>query len=71
MPALPRRVQVVEVGPRDGLQNERVIVPTEPHSPSDLMNILFGFLAATAERSVDRFHLPPSRTLEIGYPVRM
>src|SRR5260221_13503302 len=28
LPALPRAVRVVEVGPRDGLQNERVIVPT-------------------------------------------
>ncbi|MEO8677978.1 MAG: hydroxymethylglutaryl-CoA lyase [Vicinamibacterales bacterium] len=27
-PALPRRVTVVEVGPRDGLQNEKVMVPT-------------------------------------------
>src|SRR5258708_4472475 len=28
LPALPRAVRVVEVGPRDGLQNEKVIVPT-------------------------------------------
>ena len=27
--ALPARVQLVEVGPRDGLQNEKVTVPTE------------------------------------------
>lgn len=27
--ALPRSVRVVEVGPRDGLQNEKVLVPTE------------------------------------------
>jgi len=27
--ALPKRVTVVEVGPRDGLQNERVAIPTE------------------------------------------
>ncbi len=25
----PGRVRVVEVGPRDGLQNEKVVVPTE------------------------------------------
>ncbi|MDO9068968.1 MAG: hydroxymethylglutaryl-CoA lyase, partial [Deltaproteobacteria bacterium] len=25
----PKRVKIVEVGPRDGLQNEQVIVPTE------------------------------------------
>ncbi|XP_032877597.1 3-hydroxymethyl-3-methylglutaryl-CoA lyase, cytoplasmic [Amblyraja radiata] len=28
-PALPQFVKIVEVGPRDGLQNEKVIVPTE------------------------------------------
>ena len=27
--ALPERVQVYEVGPRDGLQNESAVVPTE------------------------------------------
>eukprot|EP00049_Salpingoeca_infusionum_P004713 m.82788 g.82788 ORF g.82788 m.82788 type:complete len:255 (+) comp12698_c0_seq8:505-1269(+) len=26
---IPKKVKVVEVGPRDGLQNERVLVPTE------------------------------------------
>uniref|UniRef100_A0A8C2YQ50 hydroxymethylglutaryl-CoA lyase n=1 Tax=Chinchilla lanigera TaxID=34839 RepID=A0A8C2YQ50_CHILA len=29
LPALPEHVKIVEVGPRDGLQNERVIVPTD------------------------------------------
>src|SRR5215470_9991091 len=29
LPALPRAVRVVEVGPRDGLQNEKALVPTE------------------------------------------
>src|SRR2546423_10567720 len=29
LPALPRGVRVVEVGPRDGLQNEKAIIPTE------------------------------------------
>ncbi|XP_012998276.2 3-hydroxymethyl-3-methylglutaryl-CoA lyase, cytoplasmic isoform X3 [Cavia porcellus] len=29
LPELPKYVKVVEVGPRDGLQNERVIVPTD------------------------------------------
>lgn len=51
--------------------HERVIAPSEPESMTDLMSILFSFLAATAERSVDRFQLPTSRTLEIGYPVQM
>src|SRR5436853_4478061 len=27
--ALPQRVRIVEVGPRDGLQNEKVRIPTE------------------------------------------
>lgn len=51
--------------------HERVVVPSEPQSFNDLMNVLFGFMASTAERSVDRFHLPTSRTLEIGYPVQL
>src|SRR6266516_1194996 len=29
LPILPRAVRVVEVGPRDGLQNEKALVPTE------------------------------------------
>lgn len=29
LPALPRTVRVVEVGPRDGLQNEKAYIPTE------------------------------------------
>lgn len=29
MDFLPQAVKVVEVGPRDGLQNEKTIVPTE------------------------------------------
>lgn len=51
--------------------HERVIAPVEPDCIQDLMNILFAFLAVTAERAVDRFRLPPSRTLEIGYPVNL
>jgi hydroxymethylglutaryl-CoA lyase len=29
LPAFPRAVRVVEVGPRDGLQNEKALIPTE------------------------------------------
>lgn len=29
LPALPHTVRVVEVGPRDGLQNEKALIPTE------------------------------------------
>src|SRR5205085_7871732 len=29
LPTLPHSVRIVEVGPRDGLQNEKAIVPTE------------------------------------------
>lgn len=25
---IPRRVRIVEVGPRDGLQNEKAVIPT-------------------------------------------
>ena len=28
MSSLPKKVRIVEVGPRDGLQNEAAIVPT-------------------------------------------
>jgi len=28
LPALPRAVRIVEVGPRDGLQNEKALIPT-------------------------------------------
>lgn len=51
--------------------HERVVTPIEPDSLLDLMNVLFALMAATAERSVDRFQLPPARTLEIGYPVHL
>lgn len=51
--------------------HERVIAPVEPDCIEDLMNILFAFLAVTAERAVDRFCLPANRTLEIGYPVNL
>lgn len=29
LPPYPRKVKIVEVGPRDGLQNEKTLVPTE------------------------------------------
>ncbi|HET9340657.1 MAG TPA: hydroxymethylglutaryl-CoA lyase, partial [Casimicrobiaceae bacterium] len=29
MPTLPARVRIVDVGPRDGLQNEKGVVPTD------------------------------------------
>ena len=28
-PSFPKKVRIVEVGPRDGLQNEKTTVPTE------------------------------------------
>jgi len=28
-PSFPKKVRIVEVGPRDGLQNEPVVVPTD------------------------------------------
>lgn len=32
--ALPSKVRLVEVGPRDGLQNEQTMVPTDPYVSS-------------------------------------
>ncbi len=32
---LPNKVKIVEVGPRDGLQNENQVVPTATASPSN------------------------------------
>ena len=29
LPSLPAQVKIVEVGPRDGLQNEKEIIPVE------------------------------------------
>ncbi|MBC7374522.1 MAG: hydroxymethylglutaryl-CoA lyase, partial [Frankiales bacterium] len=29
LPGLPARVEVYEVGPRDGLQNEKIVIPAE------------------------------------------
>ena len=34
--ALPSRVTIVEVGPRDGLQNEAGVVPTATRLPSSI-----------------------------------
>ena len=36
---LPRQVTVVEVGPRDGLQNEPQVVPTEAKIAFDAANL--------------------------------
>ena len=42
---LPHTVEVVEVGPRDGLQNEAVMVPTE-----EKLALLKGLTAAGIKR---------------------
>lgn len=44
---LPKRVKIVEVGPRDGLQNEPIVVPTEVKI--DLVNRLTGSGLAVIE----------------------
>ncbi len=48
--SIPRRVRVVEVGPRDGLQNEKAIVPTaEKIAFIDLLSAAgFGVIEATS-----------------------
>ena len=50
---------------------ERPLPPERLRSWNDLLIKLFCRLARNAERSVDRFELPPDRTLEVGYPVRL
>lgn len=47
MPHLPERVRIVEVGPRDGLQNEKVNVPT------DVKVRFIGMLAEAGLRSIE------------------
>ncbi len=51
--------------------HERIIPPDEVTRMSDVVAHVFAFLARNAERSVDRFGLPRSRTMEIGYPVKL
>ncbi|MGU3494773.1 potassium transporter Kup [Xanthobacteraceae bacterium A53D] len=51
--------------------HERIIPPEEVRRLRDVTAHLFAFLARNAERSVDRFGLPRSRTVEIGYPVKL
>ncbi|WP_332118119.1 KUP/HAK/KT family potassium transporter [Azorhizobium caulinodans] len=51
--------------------HERIIPPDEVVRGRDVVAHVFAFLARNAERSVDRFGLPRSRTVEIGYPVKL
>ena len=51
--------------------HERIVPPEEVRGPGDIWDFLFSFMAMSAERSVDRFHLPRRRTLEIGYSVHL
>ncbi len=51
--------------------HERIIPPDEVTRMGDVVAHVFAFLARNAERSVDRFGLPRSRTMEIGYPVKL
>ncbi|WP_198018986.1 potassium transporter Kup [Azorhizobium doebereinerae] len=51
--------------------HERIIPPDEVTRMRDVVAHVFAFLARNAERSVDRFGLPRSRTVEIGYPVKL
>ncbi|TCT08265.1 potassium transporter Kup [Aquabacter spiritensis] len=51
--------------------HERIIPPEEILRPRDFVGHIFAFLARNAERSVDRFGLPRSRTMELGYPVKL
>jgi KUP system potassium uptake protein len=51
--------------------HDRIIAPQRVRSFADINKVLFSFLAATAERAVDRFGLPRRRTLEIGYAIHL
>ena len=51
--------------------HERIIPPDEVARVRDVVAHVFAFLARNAERSVDRFGLPRTRTVEIGYPVKL
>src|SRR5947209_17739642 len=43
MASLPKSVRIVEVGPRDGLQNESIIVPTEKKAEFIRLLVAAGF----------------------------
>ena len=47
MPTMPRRISVVEVGPRDGLQNEHVHVSTADKIEFVKVNIDENFVTAS------------------------
>lgn len=49
--------------------HERIVGPRNINGPRDIMDSIFASLATNAERAIDRFSLPKSRTIEFGYPV--
>ncbi|GAB5469877.1 MAG: KUP/HAK/KT family potassium transporter [Rhodospirillales bacterium] len=51
--------------------HERPLPPRRWRRPRDLLLSLFCLLVRNAERRNDRFDLPPRRTLEVGYSIRL
>ena len=71
--SLPKRVRMVEVGPRDGLQNEPGVVPTEIKVEliDQLSDAGFSAVEATSfDRLVGQNPVPARRNLllETSYP---
>ncbi len=51
--------------------HERPLPPRRWRRPRDIMLSLFCLLVRNAERHTDRFDLPPRRTLQVGYSIRL
>ena len=49
---------------------ERVVLADDHHGPS-FLDVLYMLLTRIAERAPDRFHLPASRTVEVGSPQQL
>ena len=58
LPALPQTVRVVEVGPRDGLQNEKALIPTEQKIQFIVMLAEAGLLVVEATSFVSPRAIP-------------
>ncbi len=51
--------------------HERPLPPRRWRHPRDLLISLFCLLVRNSERRTDRFDLPPRRTLQVGYSIRL
>jgi isopropylmalate/homocitrate/citramalate synthase len=62
VPGLPQRVTIYEVGPRDGLQNEQALVPTEVKAEFIRRLVAAGLPMVEATASSTRSGCPSSPT---------